>query len=190
MKFYMVMASLAPSMSFAFWGPALPFAPHSKQQQQQQCGQHLSATTSTRALIPEPLWMAKGKGGGNDKKKAPQEMQIRHWDEDDETEFLLIADSKNQATINCTAETLVTRGGKEYMIGLPIDTPVVVVDEKMNALELGFDARLPEMLPTVEATLTDMGATLLRSAGTLTIEGDVEIYDEEGEFGGEGRRGG
>jgi len=46
MKFYMVMASLAPSMSFAFWGPALPFAPHSKQQQQQQCGQHLSATTS------------------------------------------------------------------------------------------------------------------------------------------------
>jgi hypothetical protein len=31
-----------------------------------------------------------------------------------------------------------------------------------------------------------MGATLLRSAGTLTIEGDVEIYDEDGEFGGEG----
>ena len=30
-----------------------------------------------------------------------------------------------------------------------------------------------------------MGATLVRSAGTLTIEGDVEIYDEEGEFGGE-----
>jgi len=26
-----------------------------------------------------------------------------------------------------------------------------------------------------------MGATLVRSAGTLTIEGDVEIYDEEGE---------
>jgi hypothetical protein len=48
MKLYMVMAFLAPSMSFAFWGPALPFAAHSKQQQQQQqqCGQHLSATTS------------------------------------------------------------------------------------------------------------------------------------------------
>jgi hypothetical protein len=33
-------------------------------------------------------------------------MQIRHWDEDDETEFLLITDSKNLATINCTAETV------------------------------------------------------------------------------------
>ena len=44
---------------------------------------------------------------------------------------------------------LVTRGGKEYIIGLPIDTPVVVVDDKMNALEMGFDKRLPSMLPTV-----------------------------------------
>jgi len=40
-------------------------------------------------------------------------MQIRHWDEDDETEFLLIADSKNQATINCTAETVSNKKGLE-----------------------------------------------------------------------------
>jgi len=47
----------------------------------------------------------------------------------------------------------VTRGGKEYIIGLPIDTPVVVVDDKMNALEMGFDKRLPSMLPTVRHPL-------------------------------------
>jgi len=39
-------------------------------------------------------------------------MEIRHWDEDDEPEFLLITDSKTQATINCTAET-VRGGGRE-----------------------------------------------------------------------------
>lgn len=44
---------------------------------------------------------------------------------------------------------LVTRGDKQYVIALPIDTPVVVVDEKYTALELGFDTRLPAMLPTV-----------------------------------------
>ena len=48
-----------------------------------------------------------------------------------------------------TCIQMVTRGGKQYIIGLPIDTPVVVVDEKMNALEMGFDTRLPKMLPTV-----------------------------------------
>lgn len=42
-----------------------------------------------------------------------------------------------------------TRGDKQYVIALPIDTPVVVVDEKYNALEMGFDTRLPKMLPTV-----------------------------------------
>jgi hypothetical protein len=39
-------------------------------------------------------------------------MEIRHWDEDDEPEFLLITDSKSQATINCTAEA-VREGGRE-----------------------------------------------------------------------------
>ena len=33
-------------------------------------------------------------------------MQIRHWDEEDDVEFLLIQDSKTQTTINCTAETV------------------------------------------------------------------------------------
>ena len=45
-----------------------------------------------------------------------------------------------------------TRGDKQYVIALPIDTPVVVVDEKYTALELGFDTRLPAMLPTVKLT--------------------------------------
>ena len=46
-------------------------------------------------------------------------MEIRHWDEDDEPEFLLITDSKTQATINCTAETVregVREGGREGCI--------------------------------------------------------------------------
>ena len=44
-----------------------------------------------------------------------------------------------------------TRGDKQYVIALPIDTPVVVVDAKYNALEMGFDTRLPAMLPAVSA---------------------------------------
>jgi hypothetical protein len=48
---------------------------------------------------------------------------------------------------------LVTRGDKQYVIALPIDTPVVVVDDKYNALEMGFDTRLPALLPTVGSLL-------------------------------------
>lgn len=33
-------------------------------------------------------------------------MEIRHWDEDDEPEFVLVEDSKAGSNINCTAETV------------------------------------------------------------------------------------
>lgn len=36
----------------------------------------------------------------------PHQMEIKHWDEDDEPEFVLIEDSKEGASINCTAETV------------------------------------------------------------------------------------
>jgi hypothetical protein len=56
-----------------------------------------------------------------------------------------------QHKTNTKLQQLVTRGDKQYVIALPIDTPVVVVDEKYSALELGFDTRLPAMIPTVRA---------------------------------------
>jgi hypothetical protein len=35
-----------------------------------------------------------------------KQMDIKHWDEEDEPEFVLIEDSKEGASINCTAETV------------------------------------------------------------------------------------
>lgn len=34
------------------------------------------------------------------------QMEIRHWDEEDEPEFVLVEDSKAGSNINCTAETV------------------------------------------------------------------------------------
>ncbi|GAB5037071.1 Hypothetical protein NocV09_05900190 [Nannochloropsis oceanica] len=97
MKLSVALALFAPSLSSAFLLPAgLPSHQSTHQQHQHRC----AASAAPRVPAPTALWMAKGKSGSNDKKK-PQEMEIRHWDEDDEPEFLLITDSKTQATINC-----------------------------------------------------------------------------------------
>lgn len=129
------------------------------------------------------MWAVKK--GGKGKKQPPPPVTVRHWDEEEEPEFIIMGDPKLGTTINTTAETLVTRGGQEYIIGLPIDTPIVVVDEDLRALELESDPRMAAIIPRMKSTLAEMGANMLNTAGVLTIEGEVEMYDEdeeEGEF--------
>jgi hypothetical protein len=64
---------------------------------------------------------------------------------------------------------LVTRGANKYIIGLPIDTPIVLVEDEDMAIERD-DPRLGAMLPIVDKALTDLGCKMIPSAGVLTIE--------------------
>lgn len=94
---------------------------------------------------------------------------------------VLVRDSHGRQLL-CFLEQLIPLEGHDYVLLTPVDTPVCLVkiaaedsdddDEVIDQL----DAH-EEILANAEAVLQDLDLTLVRSAVTLTVSGDLEEPD-------------
>lgn len=91
--------------------------------------------------------------------------------------------------LNCSIEDTLEVDGEEYLLLMPIDTPIQIVawDEENEEDEEDFaDATLIEddeqidlLFPDAQAVLAEQNLTLKRTAYTLTVAGKLPEMDEE-----------
>lgn len=108
---------------------------------------------------------------------------------------LLVQDDAGR-TLLCDLEHLVPIDGQEYALLMPIDTPVSLFawdgeDEDEPPRLVEEEEEIEAVWPTASAVLQEQNLTLIRSAVTLTVEGELpdledeedeaESFDEEGE---------
>ncbi|MFM8524807.1 MAG: DUF3727 domain-containing protein [Cyanobacteriota bacterium] len=94
---------------------------------------------------------------------------------------VLVRDSHGRQLL-CFLEQLIPLEGHDYVLLTPVDTPVCLVkiaaedsdddDEVIDQLDAD-----EEILANAEAVLQDLDLTLVRSAVTLTVSGDLEEPD-------------
>jgi len=93
---------------------------------------------------------------------------------------IVVRDGKGKELL-CFLEQLIPLDGHDYALLTPVDTPVCLFrlsdDEEPELLE-GLDAREP-ILSTAEVVLQEHELTLVRSAVTLTVSGELEEPDPE-----------
>ena len=98
-----------------------------------------------------------------------------------DAQTLLLNDS-NGNEIFCYLEQLVSVEGKEYALLTPVDTPVSLfkINEKDEPELIEKIDKNEQLLKNAEAVLQEHDLTLIRSAVTLTVSGELEesIYDE------------
>ena len=96
---------------------------------------------------------------------------------------VLVRDSHGRQLL-CFLEQLIPLEGHDYVLLTPVDTPVCLVkiaaedsdgeDEVIDQLDAD-----ETILANAEAVLQDLDLTLVRSAVTLTVSGDLEEPDAE-----------
>ncbi len=93
----------------------------------------------------------------------------------------------------CHLEYSLTLADKTYALLQPVDAPVMIFAWDKDSDEptiLEDVADLEPLLPTAKAVLSEQNLTLLDTAVTLTVEGDLpDIEDEDTERGEESRNG-
>jgi hypothetical protein len=93
---------------------------------------------------------------------------------------VVVRDGKAKELL-CFLEQLIPLDGHDYALLTPVDTPVSLFrlsdDEEPELLE-GLDASEP-ILSTAEVVLQEHELTLVRSAVTLTVSGELEEPDPE-----------
>jgi len=93
---------------------------------------------------------------------------------------IVVRDGKGKELL-CFLEQLIPLDGNDYALLTPVDTPVCLFrlsdDEEPELLE-GLDASEP-ILSTAEVVLQEHELTLVRSAVTLTVSGELEEPDPE-----------
>tara|TARA_Y100000589_G_C26938471_1_gene541324 strand:+ start:30 stop:566 length:537 start_codon:yes stop_codon:yes gene_type:complete len=98
-----------------------------------------------------------------------------------EAPTLLLKDSKNNELF-CYLEQLVKIEEKEYALLTPVDTPVTLfkINEKEEPELIEKIERNEQILKNADAVLQEHDLSLIRSAVTLTVSGELEepAYDE------------
>jgi len=94
---------------------------------------------------------------------------------------LLLKDSNNN-DLFCYLEQLVDIEGEEYALLTPVDTPVTLfkIGEKDEPILIEKIEKNEQILKNADAVLQEHDLTLIRSAVTLTVSGELEepIYDD------------
>ena len=104
-----------------------------------------------------------------------------------EAPTLLLKDS-NKNELFCYLEQIVDLNGDEYALLTPVDTPVTLfkIGEKDEPVLIDKVEKNEQILKNADAVLQEHDLTLIRSAVTLTVSGELEepIYDdlEEDDF--------
>ena len=94
---------------------------------------------------------------------------------------LLLKDSSNDELF-CYLEQIVKVEGIEYALLTPVDTPVTLfkINEKDEPVLIEKIEKNEQILKNADAVLQEHDLSLVRSAVTLTVSGELEepIYDE------------
>ena len=94
---------------------------------------------------------------------------------------LLLKDSNNDELF-CYLEQIVKVEGTEYALLTPVDTPVTLfkINEKDEPVLIEKIEKNEQILKNADAVLQEHDLTLIRSAVTLTVSGELEepIYDD------------
>ena len=94
---------------------------------------------------------------------------------------LLLKDSSNDELF-CYLEQIVKVEGTEYALLTPVDTPVTLfkINEKDEPVLIEKIEKNEQILKNADAVLQEHDLSLVRSAVTLTVSGELEepIYDD------------
>ena len=94
---------------------------------------------------------------------------------------LLLKDSSNDELF-CYLEQIVKVEGTEYALLTPVDTPVTLfkINEKDEPILIEKIEKNEKILQNADAVLQEHDLSLVRSAVTLTVSGELEepIYDD------------
>jgi len=95
-----------------------------------------------------------------------------------EAPTLLLKDSSNNELF-CYLEQIVNIEGKEYGLFTPVDTPVTLfkINEKEEPELIEKIEKNEQILKNADAVLQEHDLTLIRSAVTLTVSGELEEPD-------------
>jgi Protein of unknown function (DUF3727) len=97
-----------------------------------------------------------------------------------------ITDEKGQ-TLTCYIEHSLTIEAEEYVLLLPVDSPVEIFawqeteDAEEDAAVPISETEVDNLFPVAKAVLEEQNLTLKRTAITLTVEGDLPDLEEEAE---------
>lgn len=100
-------------------------------------------------------------------------------------EVVVLTDEQGR-TLNCTVQSTIFLEDQEYLLLVPIDTPVEILtwleediaDESATPVE--SDAELDKIFPIAQAVLEEHNLTLKRTAITLTVAGELpEVPPED-----------
>ena len=98
-----------------------------------------------------------------------------------EAPTLLLKDSNNDEIL-CYLEQIVNLEGDEYALLTPVDTPVTLfkIGEEEQPILIEKIEKNEQILKNADAVLQEHDLTLIRSAVTLTVSGELEepIYDD------------
>ncbi|MCU0569628.1 MAG: DUF3727 domain-containing protein [Oculatellaceae cyanobacterium Prado106] len=106
---------------------------------------------------------------------------------EDEAAMVSLMDEEGR-TLLCHVENSMQIQGKEYVLLLPVDTPIEIFawtedeedpDEEAEMLVDIDEDELDEVFSTARAVLAEQDLILNRSALTLTASGDIPDVDEE-----------
>lgn len=106
--------------------------------------------------------------------------------EDDDTSIPFL-DPKNNAFIECYADSIAIIDGVEYTIGNPCDTSVALCyfDDEENLIPIELDSPMMDEIFSVAASIVEeeFGEELVleRTPQTLTLVGELEADDDEDE---------
>ena len=94
---------------------------------------------------------------------------------------LLLKDSSNDELF-CYLEQIVKVEGTEYALLTPVDTPVTLfkINEKDEPILIEKIEKNEQILQNADAVLQEHDLSLVRSAVTLTVSGELEepVYDD------------
>lgn len=107
-------------------------------------------------------------------------------DEDDldmDVETVTLTDDVGR-TIDCSIEHSVEIEGKDYVLLLPVDSPVEIFawqesGEDEEAVPVEDPSDIDRLFPIAKAVLEEQNLTLKRTAVTLTVEGELPELDDE-----------
>lgn len=99
-----------------------------------------------------------------------------------EIEKMTIKDEAGR-TLTCTVEHSLELDGQEYVVLLPVDSPVEIVawqengEEEEEAITVEDENEIDLLFPIAKVVLEEQNLILKRSAVTLTVEGDLPDYN-------------
>ncbi len=117
---------------------------------------------------------------------SSDEIQMNGLPEDEET--VVLTDDAGR-TITCSVERYLEVENQEYVLLLPIDSPVEIFvwegedEDDEEAIPVEDEDEIDTLFSTAKAVLEEQNLTLKRTAVVLTVEGELPELDEADELG-------